>query len=296
MAALFERAAHKPRPDWNLPLLACQAVGADTSLAIPGAAAVACMYISIILVDDMLDEDPRGEHLMIGNGPTANLALAFQAIALRVIERSVGNAEMVSAITASLAHLALATAFGQHLDVQNLAGEDNYWKVVQAKSTPFYSAALHIGALLGGANAEVAVGLSDLGRLIGEVIQIYDDLLDAFQTPANPDWKQGRNNLTILYASTADHPDRSRFLDLLPQIDDPQILQEAQRNLISSGAVSYCAYHLASRHQQARELMDGLSLTDPTPVMDLLVRQTQPLVKLMETCEVELPQELFTLK
>lgn len=296
MAALFKRAARKPRPDWDLPLLACQAVGGDISQAIPGAAAVACMYISIILVDDMLDDDPRGEHLRSGIGPTANLALAFQATAFCIIGQALENADQIATVSASLARLALATALGQNWDAKNLVGEENYWKVVRAKSTPFYGAALHVGALLGEANIEVSEGLRVLGNLIGEVIQIHDDLLDAFQTPANPDWKQGRNNLPILYASTADHPDHESFLDLLPQIDESMALQKAQRILISSGAVSYCAYHLAKRHQQARRSLDDLSLADPTPMMDLLLRQTQPLVRLFESCGVEVPPELLTLE
>jgi len=293
MADFFENAEKKPRPDWNLPLLACQAVGGDVSLATPGAAAAACMYISIILVDDMLDEDPRGEYLRSGHGPTANLALAFQAAAFRVFEHTTISTDLRAAITASLARLALGTALGQHWDTQSLTGEENCWKVLRAKSAPFFGAALHIGALLGGAEAEVADGLRDFGGLIGEIIQIRDDLLDAFQTPASPDWVQGHDTLPILYARTADHPDRTRFMDLLQQIDDPQALREAQGILINCGAVSYCAYHLAKRHQYARGLLDGIPLAVPAPMWDLLARQTLPLVKLLQTSGSEIPPELL---
>ncbi|MFX1411454.1 MAG: polyprenyl synthetase family protein [Promethearchaeota archaeon] len=285
----------KPRPSWGLPVLACQAVGGDTSAAVPGAAAVGCMQISIILVDDMLDEDPRGEYLRSGSGPTANLALAFQAAAFRVVEQAAVDADRRAAVTASLAWLALSTALGQHWDVQNLRDEEDYWKVVRAKSTPFYGAALHVGALLGNASAEAAAGLRALGLLIGEGIQIRDDLFDAFQTPANPDWTQGRNNLPILYARTANHPDRARFADLLLQIDDPQALREAQQILIRCGAISYCACHLVRRHQEARQLLEGIPLVDPTPMMDLLARQTQFLDELLQTSGVEMPAELMGL-
>ena len=112
MAALFDRAEHKPRPDWDLPLLACQAVGGDPSLATPAAAAIACMQVSIILVDDMLDDDPRGEHLRSGSGPVANLALGFQVAAFRIIEQAGLSTERCTAVIASLAWLALATALG----------------------------------------------------------------------------------------------------------------------------------------------------------------------------------------
>ena len=293
MASIFEQAESKPCLDWNLPLLACQAVGGDVSVAIPGAAAIACMQNSIILVDDMLDEDPQGEYLRSGSGPTANLALAFQAAAFRVVEQAPVPADQRAAVTASLAWLALTIALGQHWDVQNLKGEENYWKVVRAKTAPLYSMALYIGALLGGASPEVAEGLRDFGTLFGEIIQIRNDLFDAFQTPANPDWKQGRNSLPLLYARTADYPDRARFMDLLPQIDDPQALQAAQQILIGCGAVSYCAYHLVKRYREARQLLECLPLADPVPMMDLLAWQTRSVIRLLQTSGAEIPVELL---
>jgi geranylgeranyl diphosphate synthase type I len=295
MAGLFERAASKPRPDWEWPLIACRAVGGDVDAALPGAAAIACMYVSIILVDDMLDEDPRGEHLRSGVGPTANLALAFQAAAFRVVEQAAVSAERRVAVNASLARLALATALGQHLDVQNPEGEESYWRVVRAKSTPFYSTALHVGALLGDAGPDVAVKLRDLGTLFGEVIQIHDDLLDAFQAPAAPDWTQGRPNLLTLYARTADYPDRNRFVALLPQVGDSDALREAQQILIRCGAVSYCAYHLAERHRRARQLLAAIPLVDATPMAELFAQLVQPLIELLRSVGAELPAELAEL-
>ena len=291
LVSIFDQAESKPL-FWNLPVLACRAVGGDVAVAIPGAAAIACMYISIILVDDMLDEDPRGEYRSIGIGPTANLALAFQAAAFRVVEQAAVSAERRAAIFASLAWMALTTALGQHLDVQNLEGEESYWKVVRAKSTPFYAAPLHVGALLGNASAEVAAGLRDFGAWLSEILQVRDDLFDAFQRPANPDWTQGRNSLPILYARTADHPDRSRFTDLLSRIDDPQALREAQQILIACGAVSWCAYHLAKRHQEARQLLEGLPLADPAPMIDLLARHMRLTIELLRTSGAEIPVEL----
>ncbi len=52
-----------------------------------------------------------------------------------------------------------------------------------------------------------------LGVRFGEIIQIMDDLDDAFQSPAKPDWQRQDNNLAILYAKTADHPAQAQFLD-----------------------------------------------------------------------------------
>lgn len=79
MESILRRsAATRPR-DWELPFIAYEALGEAREKAMPACAALGCAQISIILVDDMLDDDPRGEYHRIGNGRTANFAVAFQA-------------------------------------------------------------------------------------------------------------------------------------------------------------------------------------------------------------------------
>ena len=162
MATTFERAVDGLCVMWEWPLLACQAVGSATSAAVSGAAAIACMQLGLLLVDDMLDEDPRGAHFQLGQAATSNLAFAFQAAAFRALADAPVEATIRAAASASLAQMALTSAYGQHLDVQNLSGEGNYWKVVEAKSAACFGAALHIGALLGGASPEAAARLREL--------------------------------------------------------------------------------------------------------------------------------------
>ncbi len=292
VARLFAAQGDRVRLDWQLPALACRALGGDETVVLPAVAAVACLQISIILVDDILDQDPRGTYRRLGSGRAANLALAFQAAALALVEQAPVAAERRTAAAAALARAALATAFGQELDVRNLRGEESYWRVVRTKSTPFYGAALQIGAFLAGASPTVAQNLYDFGVLIGEVIQIFDDLMDAFQTPANPDWLAGRNNLALLYASTAAHPQRERFAELLTRAEDARVLEEAQQVLISSGAVSYCIYQLIQRHRAACHLLNQLALADPAPLSDLLAQQMEPLAHWLQTIGMEVPPEL----
>jgi geranylgeranyl pyrophosphate synthase len=291
LADIFERSVTQLGLKWELPLMACQAVGGDATAAAVGAAAVACMQLSLVLVDDMLDEDPHGAYLQFGYGATANLAFACQAMAFRMVEEAPVETERRAAVYASLAQMALTSAFGQNLDVQNLSGEENYWKVVRTKSAPFFGMALHIGALLGQTSPKVAERLRDFGLLLGEVIQIYDDLLDALQSPASPDWKQGRNNLAILYAVTADHSDRAQFRALLSRVDDPQALKTAQQILVRCGATSYCAYQVVERYRVARRLLDSTPLVESSPLRDLLARQIEPLVALLESVGAEVPLE-----
>lgn len=267
------------RLDWQLPGIACAAVGGDFASVIPAMAALACVQVSIILVDDMLDEEPEGAHHRFGIGRTANLALALQAAGAVLMDQCAVAAPYRAAAVHAINRMALATAAGQELDVRNLGGEENYWQVVRAKSTPFYGTGLEIGALLGGASPQMAEVMYNVGVLFGEAIQIYDDLEDAFQSPANSDWAQGRNNLALLYGLTADYPKKEAFLAYKNQAADLTALHKAQQLLIDSGAVSYCAFHLLQRHIAAKSYLDSVTLDRRDRVDFLLKIQLAPFVK-----------------
>lgn len=284
-AILERRASHKPH-DWQLPVVGCEAVGGSRGQAIPGVAAIACLQTSIILIDDMLDTDPRGEHHRIGMPAAANLAVAFQAAGLVAIARGNSPEDVRLAALRSLSHMALTTAVGQHWDVQNPADEKAYWRLVCTKSSPFFGAALYVGALLGGASTQTAVQLEQFGHIYGEMIQIHDDLNDAMATPANPDWIQGRSPLPVLYAQVVAHPERERFLALRQSIADPDALSEAQKILIRCGAVSYCVDQLLRRYQELQELLNAISLTDTAGLETLLDLVVKPVESMLATVGV----------
>ncbi len=278
MGGFFPDTQDDVRLDWQLPGIACAAVGGDFATTFPAMAALACVQVSIILVDDMLDEEPAGAHHRFGVGRTANMALALQAAGSVLIEQCRVDASYRAAAAHALNRMALATAAGQELDVRNLSGEDNYWQVVRAKSTPFYGAGLEIGALLGGASPQMVRVMYNVGVLFGEAIQIYDDLEDAFQSPANSDWAQGRNNLALLYGLRAEYPQKEKFLHYKSQAADLTALHKAQQILIDSGAVSYCAYQLLQRHTAAKQALDSVALCRRDRVDHLLKMQLAPFI------------------
>ena len=276
-----------PRPDWELPVRACLSVGGQRSDALAIAASVACLQISIILADDILDDDPRGAHRSLGQGPASNMDLALQSASFRLLDFVPKKAKEKNKLRNTLAEAALATAFGQHLDIQNLASEEEYWKVVKAKSTPFYAATLKLGSIAGGGNDLISDGLFDLGVIIGEIIQLEDDLEDALAVPANADWLQGRNNLLILFARTAPHENKERFKKLILDVKDPSILKEAQHILIKSGAVSYCAYQLTQRFRLSLDTLDKLLLPNPAPLEEILHAYANSLLALLRVSGIE---------
>jgi geranylgeranyl pyrophosphate synthase len=292
MVRIFEHHVNQPHQVWEWPYRACRAVGGDESLAASSAAAILCMILSVVLVDDMLDQDPRGEHLKLGDAVAANISFAFQAVAFKVISQTPADAERRAAVLAGFAQMALTMAYGQELDTQNLSGEENYWKVTHAKSSSYFGTAMYAGAVIGNASPESAERLRNLGELTGDVIQLHDDIKDALETPANPDWKQMRNNLLFLYAQTADHPDRDRFLALRPRVDDPKALKEAQEILVRCGAVSYGLYHICQRYMASKKILAETQLADPAPLREVIVKYVSPLADLLREYGIEVPSEI----
>jgi geranylgeranyl pyrophosphate synthase len=287
---LIERAVHRDLQSvWDYPAVACEAVGGTAEAAMAGAAAVFCSLISIHLVDDMLDDDPQGDYQRLGAGAAANLALAFQAAGHCQLDEPAIAPAIRAELHACLARMALATAFGQHLDSREATGEDDYWRIVGAKTPPLFGAALRLGALLGGATPAVADELESLGQVLGKFVQVSDDVADAMQTPAGADWHRRSNNLAILYAMTADHPARREFLTLSARSDEPESLASAQQLLLRSGAVSYCALKMIELSRQAHAIAAGIALHDRGPLAQLLAVKLRPLERLLALAGLEEP-------
>lgn len=292
MLALVERPVPRETSVWEYPVAACRAVGGSEDVAVPAAAAIFCSVISIHLVDDMLDEDPRGDHCVVGAGPVSNFALAFQAAGHLLLDAPEVPGEIRPALQASFAGMSLATCFGQGLDARELQSEEEYWQVVGSKTPPLFGEALRMGALLGGASSETAGQLARLGHVLGLLVQVGDDVTDALDSPARSDWKRRANNLPILYAMTAPHPDREEFLRLSACVEDPAALAAAQKILFRSGAISYCTFKLLELSRQAQDLFAAIPLQDPAWIARLVDLHLAPLHRLLEMVGVDEPAAL----
>lgn len=287
MQDLFQQAASRKPKHWLIPVWACEAVGGTREQAIPAMLAVGCAHVGILLVDDMLDDDPRGEFHRLGMPMSANLACAFQAAALYAAGQCAADPVLKLAVLRSFNEMFLSTAYGQFLDVQAPMDESVYWRVARTKSSPFFGAALQVGALSGGATIKALEQLKNLGHLYGEIIQIYDDIHDAMEIPANPDWLQGRFPLPILFARTVEHPERGDFLAMCQHISSNAALQEAQDILIRCGAISYCVDQILRRYQVAQNLLDELTLPSKG-MLDTLIRDLiVPVQRLFESPKLQ---------
>jgi geranylgeranyl pyrophosphate synthase len=292
LQGIFQKAVSGRPKHWMIPGLACEALGGTMEKAIPAIAAIACLHISIILIDDMLDDDPRGEHLRIGLPATANLAAAFQSLGLEAIHRSGLAPQPKLSVLESLNAMIRKTAFGQYLDTLNLTDESTYWQIIQTKSSPFFGAALQAGGLFGGASIEVGEQLTRLGCMYGECIQMHDDLNDSLAVPANSDWLGNRAPLPILFAQVVNHPDRERFLALRREINDPKKLTEAQAILVRCGAVSYCLDRILAKQKEALSLLKEIPLANKTILEKLFAELVLPIQSLLKAVNPAQPSSL----
>lgn len=289
MLEFVERAVDREGSVWEYPAAACHAVGGTEGAAFPAAAAVFCSVASIRLVDDLLDEDPRGHYHTIGAGQAANMGLAFQAAGHLLLDDPEIPAALHPVLQISFARMSLATCYGQHLDAREAESEEEYWRIVNNKTPPLFAEALRMGALLGGASAGAAEQLACIGRVLGRFIQVSDDVTDALEAPARADWQRRGNNLAILYAMTAPHLDRAEFLRLSTRVADPEALAAAQKILLRSGAVSYCALKLIELSREAQDLFARAPLSNPEALGRLIDIHMQPLHRLLASVGLEGP-------
>ena len=280
---LLKRAASRKPRAWWLPGIACRSVGGSFEQAIPASAALACIQVSFVLVDDMLDKDPRGEYHQIGEAQVANIASALQALGLEAFFLSNSSSSTKISMARSTNQMIMSTTFGQYLDVKNPLDEADYWQIVDSKSAPFFGTAFYVGGLAGGASKSVSEKLKQFGYLYGEIIQIHDDLNDAMAIPANPDWMQNRSPLPILYARLVDHPSRPRFLELCQNLSQLEALREAQDILIRCGAVSYCVDQLLQKHRTAQKLLESIPLVENKAMNELLEELITPVRTLFQS-------------
>lgn len=297
---LVERAVREGSlPCWDWCLLASRAAGGTDEDALPAATAVFSLFYAVHLVDDLLDEDPRGAQRELGEGPVANMASCLQGLAAVGLDAAALDDRSSARAQALLGRVAAETARGQHLDALGADDEDGYWRIVRAKTPPLFAGALELGALCGGAPPDAARRVGALGEDLGLLVQVSDDLADALARPASVDWRRPGTNLAILYAREAEHGERDRFRRLLTEasgepdgLEVPGQLEELQSILLRSGAVSYGVYCMVEHSRAARSALGRLDLPDAEPLRYLIRRLGRPVASLLERVGAEVPEEL----
>ncbi len=268
----------------ELALRACRAAGGSEEAAYPAAASLHALHTAIHLVDDLIDGEERPT-VDLAPGLRANLALALQCIAVEMLEAA--PPELRARLMLAAAAAGRDTARGQELDAAGADDEEAYWRIVEAKTPPLFTAALRMGALSGGTAPATAEALAAAGVPLGVLVQLGDDLGDVMGEELHPDWQRPGDNVALRFAMEADHPERERFHALVPRAADPAARAEAREILVRSGAFSFCVHHMRLAADEARRLVLTAPLADHAPVLEMIDHLAAPVEELLAEVGVE---------
>jgi octaprenyl-diphosphate synthase len=185
------------------------------------AAAVEFIHTATLLHDDVVDESQmrRGRaaaHKVWGNKPTILVGdfLFSRAFQLMVDTGSPPVLDMLAGASAIISEGEVM----QLRSTRNLAAtEDDYLKVITAKTAALFSAASESGAVLGQATPAQCTSLRDYGHNLGIAFQLIDDALDYSGRQAvmgkrvGDDFRESKMTLPVILALKRAGEDERRF-------------------------------------------------------------------------------------
>jgi len=266
----------------QIPGLIAKAYGCENEHVVAAGACLALAFSSIIILDDLLDNDQRFSSDGFSSVDLANMSAALVSLAFHTLPALIVSRDDAHKGITVLSEMMENVAYGQSLDVKNPYSEREYWEVTQLKSSTFFSGAFALGGLAVGVDLTEMGHLQALGGEYGVLIQIHDDLRDSLEVPPNPDWRNGRHPLPILFAETVKHPSQRRFKDIRESVDDPELLAEAQEILIRCGAISYGMYQIKTHYQESVQMMQQLHVKDIASIQIAFDELLHPVNKLIE--------------
>lgn len=264
-----------------LALLSCGASEGQPHDALPLAAGIELLHNFSLIHDDVMDvsETRRGRTTVwsiwgvnqaINTGDGA-YGLSFRLLADSEYEdaRTIVNAQRI------LSKACVDTVYGQMLDIsfesRDDVSTDEYVQMVGLKTGPLLGAALGGGALFAGKSWEHALKLDNIGREIGIIFQMQDDILgiwgDSKKTgkSADDDLTAKKKSYPIIWALENLPKDSSGEISALYQQPAPLPNKTTTRirNILTDGSVKVAV----SRAIQARyeALITELNHLYPTP-------------------------------
>jgi len=235
-----------------LVLLTTAACGADWQPALPAAAAVELVHNFSLVHDDIQDNSDRRRGrpttwVKWGAPMAINVGDALFVISNQAILDLKENypAEIVVRAAEILHNTCLDLTRGQFLDMsyeeRNDLGVDDYWPMVAGKTAALLSACCHVGALLGGAEAERQQAYRSFGHYLGLAFQVQDDLLGIWGNEAMTgkstasDLVEGKNSLPVLAGLSAKGEFAARWKQGPIRADE---VQDVARLLSNEGGYS----------------------------------------------------------
>jgi geranylgeranyl pyrophosphate synthase len=205
-------------------------------------------------------------------GPVRTALLCTATIGL-IAELTAELASPAQARRQALATLGRAlrdTAAGQDWDAVADGSEGAYWRAVAGKLEAGGAAAAALGALLAGAPADALPAVRALGRALGRIGQIQDDVLDVTAEPPAADWRRPECNIVLLYGIAPGMPNREEMAHAIASAATAEGRQAVRTRLSQAGAGVYLRHVAGHGLAEAQAALAAAAPPNPRPLADAL--------------------------
>jgi geranylgeranyl diphosphate synthase type I len=260
-----------------LSLLACEAVGGQIDHALPAAAAIELVHNFSLIHDDIEDGSATRRHrdtvwTLWGQPQAINAGDGMYTVAYlklsQLPERGVPVQRAMAALRL-LSETCLALTEGQYLDMsfeaEPVVELEEYLWMIRCKSAALIACATQMGALLGGAEPEVAGAYRQFGDYLGMAFQVIDDLLGIWGSEeemgksTSSDILTRKKTLPVVYALSDPAVQDLYAQESIHAEDVPRVIELLER----SGARAYAERMAAEYSAQALYQLQRAGLDTP---------------------------------
>ncbi len=202
----------------TLCLLACEAINRDYNRALPAAAAIELVHNFSLIHDDIQDDDRERRHRhtvwsIWGKPQAINAGTAMHILASLALSRLSNHNIPVTQqlhVRRLIDESSLKLIEGQYLDIDYESRFDinvrDYINMIEKKTAALITCSLETGVLLGGDDNQLIKSFRTVGRNLGLIFQIKDDILGIWGNkaktgkPLGSDIRRRKKTLPVIYA------------------------------------------------------------------------------------------------
>jgi len=254
--------------------MACEAVGGDPDVVLPTQAAIAMMAAAFDVHDDIIDKSEVKHEIptvygKFGAAMTLLLGNAFLIEGFKIFADSTTilpkekGKNALETLKKLLFEVGNAHALEVGLKERKNITPSEYMKITEMKAASI-EADMHFGALFGGGkNADVEV-LARIGRILGILATLRDDLIDVFDIEELRQRISAQDLPLPLIFAMQDQKTKEEIINILSK---PKITKSDVATLVDSTLESESAIELRKYMQLL--VREGLSLTNKLSVKKL---------------------------
>jgi octaprenyl-diphosphate synthase len=263
-------------------LMAARLAGYTGQRAVRMGCVVELLHTATLIHDDVVDQAPLRRGRPSANarwGDDASILvgdhLYSKSFALMVQD---GDPRVLETLARATVSMTEAEVFQLERKRSGTTTEADYIRIITQKTASFMSACCRIGALLGGATAELVEGLTRYGLDIGIAFQISDDSLDFVADQARlgkavgADLKEGKRTLPLIATLDRAEPgERERIQTLLKSHAlDPGEIDEIRRLVVKHEGVEYALARAHAYGQTAKQALRAFDAGEDRETLALI--------------------------